>query len=103
MKRTIMLILAGVAILSAQPRHTASFRQNTLPKPRAALVDPNDRVFPDVLAGGGWETVITFVNMSNSTAQFTLDFYDDNDNLITMPLQNADGSVSRFASSNFSL
>jgi hypothetical protein len=67
------------------------------------VVDPNDRVFPDLVAGGGWETLITFVNMSTSPTQFTMTFYDDNGNPLPMPLVNSDGSVSRFSSSNFSL
>jgi hypothetical protein len=66
-------------------------------------VDPSDRVFVDVLSGGGWETLITFVNMSNTRAQFTLTFYDDNGNPMKVPLTNPDGSVSRFAAVNFSM
>lgn len=103
MKRIVLLILAGLVVLSAQPRHAASFHQSISPRPKSALVDPNDRVFPDIVAGGGWETIITFVNMSGSPAQFTLTFYDDNGNPLNMPLVNPDSSVSRFASSDFSL
>jgi hypothetical protein len=103
MKRLAFLILAGYSVLSALPRHVASFHQNASPRPSSALVDPNDRVFSDVVAGGGWETIITFVNMSGSPAQFTLTFYDDNGNLLKMPLVIPDGSVSRFASADFAL
>jgi hypothetical protein len=67
------------------------------------LVDPNDRVFVDVLAGGGWETLMTFVNMSNAPARFTLTFYDDNGNPVMVPLTNPDGSVSRFAAVNLTM
>jgi hypothetical protein len=66
-------------------------------------VDPLDRVFPDVLAGGGWETLLTFVNLSSAPARFTLTFYDDNGNAVNMPLTNPDGSVSRFAAVDFSM
>ena len=103
MKRFALLILAGSMVVTAQPRHTAQFRQSLAPRPLSALVDPNDRVFPDIVEGGGWETVITFVNMSGSPAQFTLTFYDDNGNPAPMPLLNPDGSVSRFASADFAL
>lgn len=103
MKRIALLILAGSIGLLAQPGHTARFRQSLAPRPMSALVDPNDRVFPDIVAGGGWETVITFVNMSGSPAQFTLTFYDDNGNPAPMPLLNPDGTVSRLASADFAL
>jgi hypothetical protein len=103
MKRNALLIMAGLCVLSAQPRHTASFYQNISPRPKSALVDPNDRVFPDIVAGGGWETIITFVNMSGVPAHFTLTFYDDDGNPLNVPLANPDGSVSRFASSDFAL
>ena len=115
MKRIVFLILISGFVLPAQPRRTA--RLHELPeaprqtanfteaaaRPRSALVDPFDRVFVDVLAGGGWETLITFVNMSNARAQFTLTFYDDNGNPMRVPLTNPDGSVSRFAAVNFSM
>src|SRR5260370_34161193 len=103
MKRFALLILAGSLVVTAQPRHTAQFRQSLAPRPLSALVDPNDRVFPDIVEGGGWETVITLVNMSGSPAQFTLTFYDDTGNPAPMPLLNPDGSVSRFASADFAL
>jgi hypothetical protein len=103
MKPTLFLILAGAMVLSAQPRHVARFHQSASPKPQSALVDPNDRVFPDLVAGGGWETIITFVNMSSTPAQFTVTFYDDSGNLLRMPLLNFDGSISRLASADFAL
>jgi hypothetical protein len=103
MKRIAFLFLTGVLVLTAQPRHSSKFLQNAAPRPKSALVDPNDRVFADVIAGGGWETIITFVNMSTSSTQFTITFYDDNGNPLPMPLVNPDGSVSRFASSDFAL
>jgi hypothetical protein len=115
MKRIALLFLAGGILLSAQPRRTpgprdlssaprrtANFRASA-PRPRSALVDPNDRVFADVLAGGGWETLMTFINMSGSPAQFTLTFYDDNGNPVLVPLTNPDGSVSRYSAVNFAM
>jgi hypothetical protein len=114
MKRIALLILASGIVLPAQPRRTAgprelssvprqtaNFQESVAPRPRSALVDPFDRVFVDVLSGGGWETLMTFVNMSNAPAQFTLTFYDDNGNPVKVPLTNPDGSVSRFAAVNF--
>jgi hypothetical protein len=103
MKRIALLILAGSIVLSAQPRRTAQFRESLVPRPKSAQVDPNDLVLLDVAAGGGWETLITFVNMSGSPAQFTLTFYDYNGNPTPMPLSNPDGSVSRLASVDLSL
>ena len=103
MGRFFVFALASLVSLSAQTRHPARFRQNFLPRPQSALVDPNDRVFLDLAAGGGWETIITFVNMSGSPAQFELDFYDDNGSARSLPLVNPDGSISRFASAGFSL
>jgi hypothetical protein len=115
MKRIALLILVSAAVLPAQPRRadgprrlsvvprqTANF-QASAPRPKSALVDPLDQVFPDVLAGGGWETLMTFVNMSSTPARFTLTFYDDNGNPVNMPLTNPDGSVSRFAAVNFTM
>jgi hypothetical protein len=115
MKRIALLILVSGVLLPAQPRRTGGPRalssaprqtanfQSAAPRPKSALVDPLDRVFPDVLAGGGWETLMTFVNMSNASAHFTLTFYDDNGNPMNVPLTNPDGSVSRFAAVNFSM
>jgi hypothetical protein len=116
MKRIALLVLTGGIVLSAQPKRTASarelsalprqtanFRESVVPRPNSALVDPFDRVFADVLAGGGWETLMTFVNMSNAPARFTLTFYDDNGNPVKVPLTNPDGSVSRFAAVDFSM
>jgi hypothetical protein len=113
MKRIALLIFAGGILLQAQPRRAAGSRelssvprqaahfQESVARPRSALVDPADRVFADVLSGGGWETLMTFVNMSNAAAQFTLTFYDDNGNPVNVPLVNPDGSVSRFAAVDF--
>ena len=103
MKRVVLLFLTSLVLLSGQPRHLGRFRPNATPRPKSALVDPNDRVFPDIAAGGGWETIITFINMSSSQSRFTLTFYDDNGNPLPMPLANPDGSVSRFASADFAL
>jgi hypothetical protein len=97
------LILCSLSAFSAQPKRSARFHQNTLPRPASALVDVNDRVFPDIVAGGGWETIFTFVNMSTAPSQFTLTFYDGNGNPVDMPLLNYDGSVSRYASVDFAL
>jgi len=91
MKRLALLLLAGSIVALAQPGHTTRFHQSLAPRPMSALVDANDRVFPDIVAGGGWETLITFINMSSSPAQFTLTFYDDNGNPTPMPLLNPDG------------
>ena len=115
MIRIAWLILFCAVVLPAQPRRTVGPRQSSssprqtaniqsvAPRPKSALVDPLDRVFPDVLAGGGWETLMTFVNMSSAPARFTLTFYDDNGNPVNMPLTNPDGSVSRLAAVNFRL
>jgi hypothetical protein len=115
MKRIALLILASGIVLSAQPRRavgprelssmprrTANFQQ-AAPRPKSALVDPADRVFADVLAGGGFETLMTFINMSSAPAQFTLTFYDDNGNPVLVPLTNPDGSVSRYSAVNFTM
>lgn len=106
MKRLVPFLLAGLMAIAAQPspRRTANFRKSaSQPRPSSALVDPNDRVFTDLAAGGGWETLITFVNMSGSAASFTLTFYDNNGNPRAMPLLNSDGSVSRLSSVDFLL
>src|SRR5262245_60184534 len=103
MKRIALLLLVAIIGLSAQSKRTTTFRQSISPRPNSALVDPNDRVFADIVAGGGWETIITFVNMSSSRARFTLTFYDDNGNPLNLPFANPDGSISRFASTDFAL
>src|SRR5260370_18484118 len=106
MKRIALLILVSAIALPAQPRRTAgprelssvlrqtaNFQESVAPRPKSALVDPSDRVFVDVLSGGGWETLMTFVNMSNARAHYTLTFYDDNGNPVNVPLTKPDGSV----------
>src|SRR5215472_15403764 len=104
MKRAVFLFLTSLVLLPAQTRHSSSrFQPNMTPRPKSALVDPNDRVFPDIAAGGGWETIITFVNMSSSSSHFTLTFYDDDGNPLPMPLVNVDGSISRLSAADFAL
>ena len=103
MKRSLLLFLTGLVTLAGQPRHAVNFHKNPVPRPSSALVDPADRVFSDIVAGGGWETIITLVNMSGAPSRFTLTFYDDNGNAANMPLVNTDGSVSRYASIDFTL
>lgn len=83
----------------------ASFKANPNPSPRpsSALLDANDRVFVDLAAGGGYESILTFINMSNAGSQFTVTFYDDNGNLAALPISNSDGSVSRYTSLDIGL
>lgn len=122
MKKLALFILAGGMVLSAQPwrasgqralsrtvsphqlssvpRKAAKLHQSAA-RPKSALVDPYDRVFADVLTGGGWETLMTFVNMSSAPAQFTLTFYDDSGNPVPVPLADSDGSIVRFSAMDF--
>jgi hypothetical protein len=39
-------------------------------------IGPNDRVFPQIAAGGGWETIVVLLNLG-PRVDFTLRFYDD--------------------------
>ena len=108
MKRIALLLLVGLMALAAAPRpaeraSTAKFHNSSSPRPSSALVDPQDRVLNDLAAGGGWETIITFINMSGAPAAFTLTFYDDNGNFRVMPLLNSDGSLSRSSAIDFAL
>lgn len=119
MKRIALLFLVGLAMAFAQPRQaaarstrvqhggqqrerqaaprsTAQFAKSTAPQPSSALVDPNDRVFADVVYGGGWEMVLTFVNMSGGRERLTLSFYNDDGSTASVPLVNPDGSISAY-------
>lgn len=102
--KTIMLLFLAVAVSgSAQPRQSAKFREHTSARPKSALVDSTDRVFADIVTGGGFETILTFINMSSSPSSFTVTFYDDDGNAVPLPLVNGDGSVSRLASADITL
>lgn len=108
MKRIALLFLVGLTALVAAPKpaertSTAKFHNSSSPRPSSALVDPQDRVLNDLAAGGGWETIITFINMSGAPAAFTLTFYDDNGNLRVMPLLNSDGSLTHSSAIDFAL
>ena len=104
MKYVALFFLAGMITVAGQPQRSTNFRKSAAqPRPSSALVDPDDRVFTDLAAGGGWETIITFINMSGSVAKFTLTFYDDNGNDLPLPLLNPDGSVSRYSAIDYSL
>ncbi|MBI2680076.1 MAG: hypothetical protein HYX25_03595, partial [Candidatus Solibacter usitatus] len=39
-----------------------------------------------IASGGGWKTTFLLVNTGTETAQFTLDFFDDNGNALPLPL-----------------
>jgi len=39
-------------------------------------VQPNDKIFPHLATGGGWETVIVVVNLSDSAVDYNQYFYD---------------------------
>ena len=41
------------------------------------FVQPQDKVLPQLVAGGNWETVVVLLNMSTVTLPFKLNFYDE--------------------------
>lgn len=88
-----LLIPILVPFLSAQdwtPTHqiedniraTASQKQSSVLSSRGlaakpqSLVFSSDTILPHLAAGGGWETTIVFVNMSDKEVQYTQSFYD---------------------------
>src|SRR5690606_17801867 len=64
----------------------------------AALVMADDRVFPHFVAGGGWQTTLTLVNMSPVPQEFTIDFYTDDGQPLVIPIPTVGGTIQRMTS-----
>lgn len=53
-------------------------------RPREAMFSPRvyvqsqDKVLPQIVTGGNWETVVVILNMSTVSTNFNLNFYDEN-------------------------
>jgi hypothetical protein len=79
-------------------------------QPRAYLV-PNDVSFAHIAVGGVWRTAFYITNMSGSRIPYTLSFYDDNGNAMSVPVLGANGTyvpmtsysntISAFGEQNF--
>lgn len=50
------------------------------PTRRSAVVDPTDRIFPQIITGQGWETRMVLVNVGGTDVNFTEGFGDVNGN-----------------------
>ena len=55
---------------------------------RSAVVDPTDRVFPQIITGQGWETRMVLVNVGGTVVNFTEAFGDVNGNPMKVTFQN---------------
>lgn len=56
--------------------YAATGKAQAEPGPRGAFFAGSDTVFPHLATGGGWETVIVMVNMSNVTVNYSTYFYN---------------------------
>ena len=61
--------------------------------PRAYLM-PNDVSFAHIAVGGWWRTQFFLVNMSANSINYTLYFFDDNGNPMTLPIPMTSGGYS---------
>lgn len=48
--------------------------------PRSALVDPQDKIFPQLMFGDGWETVVVVVNIGGTNVHYNQLFFDADGN-----------------------
>ena len=55
---------------------------------RNAFVGPTDGVFPHLATGGGWETIIVILNMSNASVPFKMRFYGQDGNPMPVTFRN---------------
>jgi hypothetical protein len=80
--RTVFALIAFAYLCAAaQPSHV-----------KRAIADPFDNVcIPHIVAGLGWKTTITIVNMDPTPSTFSLMFVDTSGNDLRMPLNTPSG------------
>jgi hypothetical protein len=69
--KTVVLILAVIGTALGQETPLL-----VTPTPHVFAL-AQDKVLPQVVAGGGWETVVVLLNMSAVSLDFQLNFYDE--------------------------
>jgi hypothetical protein len=89
----LALFLAPAAYPQAPPTRIQSSYRAAASQPKQALVESTAKIFPHLAMGGGWETTIVIVNITNATTPFTQNFYDEAGNPMTVTVQAPDGSI----------
>ena len=94
MTAVLALFLAPAAYSQALPGRIQSSYRAVTSQPKQALVQSTDMIFPHLAMGGGWDTTIVIVNITNVTTPFTQYFYDEAGNPMTVTVRAPDGSTS---------
>lgn len=71
-----MLDSNEVVQVQTAARADAPFTNTKQSAPRQAFITDRDVVFPHLAIGGGWETVIVIVNMSNRRVDYRIHYFD---------------------------
>ena len=58
---------------------------------RSAYVQSSDMIFPHFATGGGWETILVLVNLTNAKIDFTQSFYDTAGNPMAVTFKSVPG------------
>lgn len=91
MKAIVIVVMSGLLgyAQQAEPRVWAiSPDERITLTPEDALVGATDQVFPHIATGGSWSTIITIVNISTQTVNFTNHFYAEDGSPMTVSFYN---------------
>lgn len=95
--RNLLILAAATAALLAQPPDQAQawWKANDYARPAAnsesagqvrAVVSIGDWVIPQFVAGGGWGTAVSLVNLSTTAQNYTIDFWTDEGGVWRAPI-----------------
>ncbi len=75
--------------ITASPRTPTGLRaaSGTQNPGKFTFVGPSDMVFPHLATGGGWETTLVLVNLSNTAVTFSQAFYDTSGQPLTVTFE----------------
>ncbi len=91
-------VLSGTPLVAGTQTFTVSLNDSagvpatqplTLTINPAGMATGNLQIIPQILDGGGWNTLFTIVNRDTVPVNYTLQFFDDNGNALAFPIPNA--------------
>src|SRR3954454_7536954 len=103
-------LLVGTAVSSVMGAdlrtQTASGEYNGafIGEHRNVFVPPSDQVFPHLAVGGGWETILVIVNMTNRRMDFAQSFYSPDGRPLSVTFRSIpDGAITTTAATRGTL
>src|SRR3954470_17100612 len=102
----LLLSLASIGANAQMSVQAAPEEKNTVVSSyrgsysKQVFVDSTSQVFPHLATGGGWETVIVIVNMSNVSVPFSMNFFGEDGLPLAVSFRDYPGSNASF---NFAL